>query len=131
MNIFPWDPARFRDGNYIDAMALVRTAVLRELGGYRTDRRLHGWEDFDLWAADGRARPARRHVPRVVARYRTSDHSMLSATNISGAEARSMVAAAAPTIMADPDPAQAAGEWNTDVRRNTNAPADTSTTVPT
>ena len=42
------------------------------------------------------------HLPRVVARYRTSDHSMLSVTNISGAEARSMVAAAAPTIMADP-----------------------------
>ena len=43
MNIFPWDPERFRDGNYIDAMALMRTQVLRELGGYRTDRRLHGW----------------------------------------------------------------------------------------
>ena len=102
MNIFPWDPARFRDGNYIDAMALVRTRVLRELGGYRTDRRLHGWEDFDLWARMAEAGLRARHVPRVVARYRASDHSMLSVTNISGAEARSMVAAAAPTVMADP-----------------------------
>ena len=100
MSVFPWDPARFRDGNYIDAMALLRTDRLREMGGYRTDRRLHGWEDYDLWARMAERGWRGRHLPRVVARYRTSDHSMLSVTNISGAEARSMVAAAAPTIMA-------------------------------
>jgi hypothetical protein len=102
MNVFPWDPARFRDGNYIDAMALVRTRAMRELGGYRTDRRLHGWEDYDLWARMAERGLRAHHVPRVVARYRTSGHSMLSVTNISGAEARSMVAAAAPTVMGEP-----------------------------
>ena len=48
-NIFPWEPKRFRTGNYIDAMALVRSSILRKLGGYTIDDRLHGWEDFDLW----------------------------------------------------------------------------------
>ncbi len=52
MNSWPWEPKRLRVGNYIDAMALMRTGVVREeLGGYPTDRRLHGWEDFALWCA--------------------------------------------------------------------------------
>jgi hypothetical protein len=38
-------------------------------------------------------------VPSVVARYRSTDHSMLSLTNISGADARSVIAEAAPSIM--------------------------------
>ncbi|MDT7545826.1 MAG: hypothetical protein QOE99_1936, partial [Actinomycetota bacterium] len=46
---FPWEPERFKTGNFIDAMALVRRQWLVEHGGYTTDRRLHGWEDFDLW----------------------------------------------------------------------------------
>ena len=99
MDIFPWEPARLRDGNYIDAMAMLRTGALREMGGYRPDRRLHGWEDFDLWARMAERGLRGAHVPSLVARYRTTDHSMLATTNISGAEARSLVAAAAPTIM--------------------------------
>jgi hypothetical protein len=99
MGIFPWDPARFRDGNYVDAMAMLRTSALREMGGYRPDRRLHGWEDFDLWARMAERGLRGVHVPQLVARYRTTDHSMLATTNISGAEARSLVAAAAPTVM--------------------------------
>lgn len=48
-SIYPRSPERFRSGNYIDAMAMIRTSALSELGGYRTDPRLYGWEDFDLW----------------------------------------------------------------------------------
>jgi Glycosyl transferase family 2 len=99
-NIYPWEPARFRAGNYIDAMALIRTRVLRALGGYRTDPRLYGWEDFDLWARMAERGLHAVHVPSVVARYRTTDHSMLTITNISGAEATSLIAAASPTVMA-------------------------------
>jgi hypothetical protein len=98
--VFPWQPERFREGNYIDAMALMRTRVLRDLGGYRTDPRLYGWEDFDLWARMAERGLHAVHVPSVVARYRTTDHSMLSITNISGAEATSMIAEASPTVMA-------------------------------
>jgi hypothetical protein len=99
VNVFPYEPGRFRFGNYIDAMAMIRTAALREFGGYRTDRRLHGWEDYDLWVRMAQAGRGGVHVPRVVARYRTTDHSMLTVTNISGAEARSVIAEAAPAIM--------------------------------
>ncbi len=100
LNIFPWDPERFvRSGNYIDAMALMRTGHLRQLGGYRLDRRLHGWEDFDLWVRMAERGWYGAHVPTPVARYRTTDHSMLTVTNISGAEAKSIIAEAAPSLM--------------------------------
>jgi Glycosyl transferase family 2 len=98
-SVFPWEAARFARGNYVDAMALLRTRVLRELGGYRTDPRLYGWEDYDLWARMAERGLRAVHLPSVVARYRVSDHSMLSITNISGAEATSVIAAASPTVM--------------------------------
>lgn len=99
-NIYPWEPERFKDGNYIDAMALIRTSLLRAHGGYRTDPRLYGWEDFDLWARFGEAGLRGLLVPTVVARYRTTDHSMLSITNISAVDAISVIAEASPTVMA-------------------------------
>jgi GT2 family glycosyltransferase len=99
VNTFPWEPERFRDTNFIDAMALIRTDRLREMGGYRRDRPLHGWEDYDLWARMAEKGWHGAFVPSVVARYRSTDHSMLSLTNISGAEARSVIAEAAPSIM--------------------------------
>jgi glycosyltransferase involved in cell wall biosynthesis len=64
----PWEPERLKRGNWIDGTALIRRARLLELGGYSTDPRLAGWEDFYLWcklAADG-AHGA--HVPQVLAR---------------------------------------------------------------
>jgi hypothetical protein len=101
LNVFPWEPQRFaRSGNYIDAMALMRTASLREVGGYRLDRRLHGWEDFDLWVRMAERGWHGTHVPDLVARYRGTDHSMLTVTNISGAEAKSIILEAAPSLMA-------------------------------
>jgi glycosyltransferase involved in cell wall biosynthesis len=99
VNTFPWEPERFRDTNFIDAMALMRTERLREMGGYRRNRPLHGWEDYDLWARMAEKGWHGAFVPSVVARYRSTDHSMLSLTNISGAEARSVIAEAAPSVM--------------------------------
>jgi hypothetical protein len=100
VNIFPWEPERFRYGNYIDAMALMRTATLRAHGGYRTDRRLYGWEDFDLWCRFAEAGEFGVHLDQLVARYRSTGHSMLSITNISAADALSVIAEASPRIMA-------------------------------
>ena len=70
-------------GNYIDAMAMVRTAVLRPIGGYATDRRLHGWEDYDLWLTLAELGYRGVLVPAIVGRYRVSSGSMLSQTNVS------------------------------------------------
>jgi len=101
MNTFPWDPRRLRMGNYIDAMAMIRTKVLREqFGGYALDRRLHGWEDFDLWCRMAEAGHRAVRVPEMLARYRETGHSMLSQTNISVTDAFSLIIEGNPQLMA-------------------------------
>lgn len=100
MNTLPWQPERLRAGNFIDAMALLRTAIVRDAGGYATDLRLHGWEDYALYChlADRGHRGVR--VPEILGRYRTARHSMLSLTNISSTDAFSVIIEANPTLMA-------------------------------
>jgi hypothetical protein len=49
MSFSGWDPARLRLGNHIQVPALIRSDRLRELGGFATDSRLAGFEDYDLW----------------------------------------------------------------------------------
>lgn len=78
----PWDPDELRHDNFIDAMAMLRRRDLLAAGGYTTDSRLHGWEDFELWCrfADRGLRGVQ--VPNVLARYRSGRLSMQSITNI-------------------------------------------------
>lgn len=83
MNIWPWQPRRLRHGNYIDAMALIRTDVLRSLAGYTTDRRLYGWEDYELWCRIAESGGYGVQVPNFVARYRRSATSMVALSNVS------------------------------------------------
>jgi hypothetical protein len=100
LNTLPWDPPRFRSGNYIDAMALIRTTLLRDrFGGYSLDRRLHGWEDFDLWCRFAEAGLHGAFVPEILAKYRTNEHSMLSLTNISATEVFSLLIERYPRLM--------------------------------
>lgn len=82
MSWHPWDPFRLRQGNYIDAMAMLRRSALESMGGYVTDPTLYGWEDFALWL--GMAEKGYRgiHVPDFVARYRESPHSMIALANV-------------------------------------------------
>jgi glycosyltransferase involved in cell wall biosynthesis len=82
MNWLPWDPARLRQGNYIDAMALLRRSALESIGGYSTDPALYGWEDFALWLALAEQGTRGVHVPDFVARYRRSPHSMIALANV-------------------------------------------------
>lgn len=105
MNALPWDRQRLRLGNYIDAMAMIRTSLLRErFGGYRLDRRLHGWEDFDLWCRLAEAGHYGVRVPEVLARYRLTQHSMLAQTNISATDAFSLIIESNPRLMAGMEP---------------------------
>ncbi len=105
MNTQGWEPERLRRGNYIDAMAMIRTKVLRdEFHGYTLDRRLHGWEDFDLWCRMAEAGREAVLVPEVLARYRTAQHSMLSHTNISSTDAFSVIIEENPRLMAGMEP---------------------------
>ncbi len=87
MSYLEWDPARLRYGNYIDAMAMVRRSAMLEAGGYVTDPRLYGWEDFALWCEFADRGWSGVRVPEILARYRVALHSMISLTNIDASAA--------------------------------------------
>jgi hypothetical protein len=82
LNYLPWSPERLRLGDSIDGTAMIRTEALRALGGYRTDRRLHGSEDYDLWCRVAEAGGHGAFVPDVVARRRATDHPMIASSAI-------------------------------------------------
>lgn len=99
ISTLPWNPRRLRRGNYIDALAMLRRKTLEALGGYSTDPRLHGWEDYDLWVRLAESGGHGAFVPEIVARYRVGASSMLSFTNISTADAFGAVIEHAPELM--------------------------------
>lgn len=103
-SVFPWDPERFKTGNYIDAMALIRRRWVVDNGGYVTDRRLHGWEDFDLWTRVAERGGHGVQLSQVVARYRSTRHSMLTLTDLSSTQAVSLLIERHPQIMAGVEP---------------------------
>jgi hypothetical protein len=110
LSSLPWDPERLRDGNYIDAMALIRRRDLLELGGYTTDPRLTGWEDFHLWC---QCAESGRHgvlIPQVLAWYRRREHSMLLAdTEIDITTAWSVMRSRFPELLVRRESAPAVG----------------------
>ncbi|MGB0872767.1 MAG: glycosyltransferase family 2 protein [Solirubrobacterales bacterium] len=79
-----WEPRRFGNGNYIDAMVLWRRSELLRLGGYTTDSQLYGWEDYELFVRLADEGGHGTLVPEFVARYRVSDISMAQTTNMAG-----------------------------------------------
>jgi Glycosyl transferase family 2 len=91
MSYLGWDPQRLRYGNFVDAMAIMRRSTLLEAGGYATDPRLYGWEDFALWCAYADRGWEGVRVPEIVARYRLAMHSMISLTNIDASSAWSLL----------------------------------------
>jgi hypothetical protein len=62
----PWEPARLARENWIDAPAMIRRERLIEIGGYATDQRLRGLEDFDLWCRFADTSGHAVHVPQVL-----------------------------------------------------------------
>jgi hypothetical protein len=85
-------------------MALVRRDWLVAHGGYTTDRRLHGWEDFDLWCRVAEHGLRGVQVPSIVARYRVTKHSMLTLTDLSSTQAVSLLIERHPAVMAGVTP---------------------------
>jgi hypothetical protein len=82
MSWLDWDPVHLRQGNYIDAMSMLRRSAIERIGGYPTDETLYGWEDFSVWLAMADAGLNGLRVPQFVARYRVAPHSMISISNI-------------------------------------------------
>ncbi len=74
---------RLRQGNYIDAMALVRKSAWAEVGGY--DHVPFGWEDYDFWCCLIEQGRFGINNPEILAEYRVHKKSMLrTATDIAG-----------------------------------------------
>ncbi|MBN1530842.1 MAG: glycosyltransferase family 2 protein [Thermoleophilaceae bacterium] len=82
-----WDPERLRYGNFVDAMSMIRRSALEEAGGYSSDPRLYGWEDFALWCALAERGQRGVLVPEILAAYRSSIGSMIALTDIDASAA--------------------------------------------
>ena len=76
-NLSPWNPSTFKNGNTIDAMAMLRRSVWESAGGYSTDMPAMGWEDFDLWFKVARIGGWGIQVPEILGRYRVHHDSMI------------------------------------------------------
>jgi hypothetical protein len=104
---FDWEPRRLWNGNYIDVLALIRKRALVQVGGFTTDIRLYGWEDYDLWCAFAARAMRPVHVREIVARYRRSADSMISLTNLSREDAYDALAERHPSLFSELGPAGA------------------------
>lgn len=82
-----WSRERFKYGNYIDAMSMLRRSAFDRVGGFPTDERLYGWEDFALWCAFAESDQYGAFVPEIVGRYRAGPLSMITVTEIDTSEA--------------------------------------------
>jgi glycosyltransferase involved in cell wall biosynthesis len=71
-----WQRTHFEQGNYVDAMALVRRSAWEQVGGYR-----HipgGWEDYDFWCSLIEAGFEGVLCPQRLATYFSHGSSMLA-----------------------------------------------------
>ena len=69
-----WQKAKFKAGNYVDAMALIRREAWQQVGGYTHIE--GGWEDFDFWCKLVEARFHGLQCPQILAAYRSHASSM-------------------------------------------------------
>jgi hypothetical protein len=100
LSFLGWDPRRLRRGSYIHPPALIRTARLRELGGFATDPRLAGFEDYDVWCRMADRGWRGQLVPQVLARRTESGSShTLSAIHPALGDAATALMHRAPTAM--------------------------------
>jgi GT2 family glycosyltransferase len=71
-----WSPERLRGHNYCNHLTVVRTDLVRELGGLRSE--LDGAQDHDLVLRIGERSKRVVHVPRVLYRWRAAAGSTAS-----------------------------------------------------
>ncbi|WP_094556979.1 glycosyltransferase family 2 protein [Synechococcus sp. 1G10] len=72
----PFDISLLLQSNYIDAMAMFRKTALFDVGMYDHNM-IHGWEDYDLWLSLGLAGHQIHACPKLLAKYRVHDDSMV------------------------------------------------------
>lgn len=92
---------RLKRGNYVDAMALIRTETLRACGGYGLFE-IAGWEDYDLWCTFIDKDLTATYLPEILCRYRVHGTSMLrSETNVEITSAEMEITARHPWLELD------------------------------
>jgi Glycosyl transferase family 2 len=100
LNAEPWNPDLLREGNYINALALVRTAAFDQIGGFRADGLLElGWEDYDFWLRMAGAGLRGTQVRQLVARYRAHEGSRTVTADTVAAELMSYLRQQHPEIL--------------------------------
>ncbi len=97
----PWEPARLTRENWIDVPALIRRERLLELGGYATDQRLRGLEDFDLWCRFAEASCHGAHVPQVLGWHPPRETAQPHDVAGLAPESRELIAERCPRLFAD------------------------------
>ncbi|UTI65074.1 glycosyltransferase [Paraconexibacter antarcticus] len=81
VGLHPWSVERFRGGNYVPALALIRREALMAVGGYHGMP--WGYEDWDLWCRMAKAGHRGVWVPEIVASYRLREDSMSAGLHLS------------------------------------------------
>ncbi len=69
-----WQEEKFKTGNYVDAMALIRRTAWQRVGGYTHLE--GGWEDFDFWCKLVEAGFHGVQCPHILGAYRSHADSM-------------------------------------------------------
>jgi hypothetical protein len=100
MSFLGWRAGRLRLGNDVHAPVLIRTDRLRELGGFATDPRLDGFEDYDLWCRMADRGWRGQLVPQALARRTEAGSSrVLSEIHPSPSDATAALTERAPALM--------------------------------
>ena len=73
-NELPWDPQRLINGNYIDALSLVRREAWSYVGGFQHTP--GGWEDYDFWCRFVEHGLNAEQVPKLLGIYNHHVNSM-------------------------------------------------------
>jgi hypothetical protein len=97
----PWEPRRLTRGNWIDTPALIARDVVKRLGGYATDPRLRGLEDFDLWCRCAEAGHCGAHIPQVLGWHSARDSAQPLDLAALPAAARELLRERSPRLLAD------------------------------
>lgn len=95
----PLDPEELRWGNYVDSMAMFRTAALRELNGW--NEAMHTWEDYELWLRLLESGRSGVFVQQTHTWYGTHEGTLRTAAGLEMVGLWSQLRTSAPTIFAD------------------------------
>lgn len=68
-----WDPARMKQNNYVDVMALIRKDAWARVGGFCHIE--EGWEDYDFWLKFIDCDLSPGYLPEILCRYRVHNTS--------------------------------------------------------